>query len=107
MEAITDDGARFVAHEQNFIKEAKEELMQQKANYERANIKITGIISKQLPVEPAITPEMLDNEAITKQIREGETLKQLNLQGTGMAQSLCKLLNILASSKQICKRQSR
>ena len=39
------------------------------------------------------------NEEISKQIMHDEVLKGLNLQGEQVAQSLCKLLNILARTR--------
>ena len=42
--------------------------------------------------------EMLDHEEVTRQIQGDEELKNLNLTGE-MGQTLCKLLNILVSSR--------
>ena len=100
LKAIGEDCRRFTKHEEEVSRTKGEELVKQKEEYQKVNNKITGYISRHLPVEPEplITPEMFDHEEITRQIQGDEALKGLDLTGE-MGQTLCKLMNILASSK--------
>ena len=60
MKAHQEDFARMIKEQEQVIKRAEEELRTAKVEYEQADEKINGYISKHLPAEPDITPETLN-----------------------------------------------
>ena len=106
--AYKEDMERAMRKEDEIIKEAEEALRNAKLQYEQADVKLNGYISKHLPVETAeITPETLNKEAIVNHIMADEKIKGLmNLEAGGVVQSLCNLLNVIAQQKKADKEDS-
>ena len=99
--AIQENFEMFQKKEDAIIKDAEDALKSLKVEYEVADGKINGYISKHLPAEPKITPETLNSEAIAEHILGDENIKGLmNLEGAGVVQSLCNLLNVIAANRK-------
>ena len=100
MKAHQEDFARMIKEQEEVIRKAEEELRTAKVEYEQADEKINGYISKHLPAEPDITPDTLNKEAIVSHILGDENIKGLmNLESETVVQSLCNLLNVIAQQR--------
>ena len=106
MRQIRDDVARMIKNENEIIKEATESLKRQKLDFEEADESYNGFIAKHLPSEAAITPKDVTTDLIAQHLLKDEKLAGIiDLQATGVAQSLCALLNAIVEGKTKSKEE--
>ena len=76
-------------------------MRQAHLEYEEADGKINGYISRNLPAEPEITPDNLNTEAIVNLIQGDENIKSLmNMDSDHVVRSLCALLNVIKQEEK-------
>ena len=101
MKAHRLDFERMIKEQEEIIKSSEEALRQAHLEYEEADGKINGYISRNLPAEPEITPDTLNTDVIGKHIQGDENIMSLmNMESDTVVRSLCALLNVIKQEEK-------